>query len=221
MYNFKTISKSNFLRNRRYEAIIFLVLFVGFFGFLGHKMGVGNMLNTLMNTAWDLLMNTVFYIMGITVLTGALGRLMIEFGVVRLLEIILSPLMRPMFNLPGVASLAGLMTFFSDNPAIIGLSNDKNFSKYFLKRELISLTNFGTAFGMGLIVLTYMSGFGFFKPALVGLFGAVVGAVVSTRVMQRLIKNDFKDEAHLKRQKITKKEEDLSFKSEGALFYAF
>ncbi len=221
MYNFKTIKKSNFLRNRRYEAIVFLVLFGGFFGFLGHRMGVGNMLNTLMNTAWDLLMNTVFYIMGITVLTGALGRLMIEFGVVRLLEIILSPLMRPLFNLPGVASLAGLMTFFSDNPAIIGLSNDKNFSKYFLKRELISLTNFGTAFGMGLIVLTYMSGFGYFKPALVGLLGAIVGAIVSTRVMQRLIKNDFADEAHLKRQEIKKEQEDISFKSEGGAFLRF
>jgi hypothetical protein len=221
MNTFKVIRESNFLRNRRYEAIIFLFLFGGFFGFLGHRMGVGNMLNTLMNTAWDLLMNTVFYIMGITVLTGALGRLMIEFGVVRLLEKILSPLMRPMFNLPGVASLAGLMTFFSDNPAIIGLANDKNFSKYFLKRELISLTNFGTAFGMGLIVLTYMSGFGYFKPALVGLLGAIVGAVVSTRVMQRLIRNDFKEESHLKRQVVKKEDENLSFKSEGGAFLRF
>ncbi|HKL07699.1 MAG TPA: hypothetical protein VJ896_02935, partial [Bacteroidales bacterium] len=74
-----------------------------------------------MNTAWDLLMNTVFFIMGITVLSGALGKLMIEFGVVRLLETFLAPLMRPVFKLPGVASLAGLMTFFSDNPAIISL----------------------------------------------------------------------------------------------------
>lgn len=221
MYDLKTIKKSNFLRNRRYEAIIFLVLFGAFFGFLGHKMGVGNMLNTIMNTAWDLLMNTVFYIMGITVLTGALGRLMIEFGVVRLLEIVLAPLMRPLFNLPGVASLAGLMTFFSDNPAIIGLSNDKNFSKYFLKRELISLTNFGTAFGMGLIVLTYMSGFGFFKPALVGVLGAIVGAVVSTRIMQRLIRNDFKEESHLKRVELKKEDQNLSFKSEGSAFLRF
>ena len=120
-------------------------------------MGLANMLNTIMNTAWDLLMNTVFYIMGITVLSGALGKLLIEFGVVRLLEKILAPLMRPLFNLPGVASLAGVLTFLSDNPAIISLSTDKNFSKYFKKYELISLTNFGTAFGMGLIVITFMS----------------------------------------------------------------
>lgn len=222
MSKIETIKNSNFLRNRRYEAIVFLVLFASFFGFLGSHMGVGNMLNTIMNTAWDLLMNTVFYIMGITVLTGALGRLMIEFGVVRLLEKVLSPLMRPLFNLPGVASLAGLMTFFSDNPAIIGLSNDKNFSKYFLKRELISLTNFGTAFGMGLIVLTYMSGFGYFKASLVGLFGALVGAIVSTRIMQRLIRDEFADEKDLKKQSPLKEEEDeISFKSEGGPFLRF
>ncbi len=217
----KIIKQKNFLLMRRYEAVVFLVLFFGFFGFLASKMGTSNMLNTLMNTAWDLLMNTVFYIMGITVLTGALGGLFIEFGVVRLLEKALSPLMRPLFNLPGVASLAGLMTFFSDNPAIIGLSNDKNFSNYFLKRELISLTNFGTAFGMGLIVLTYMAGFGYFKPALVGLVAAIVGAVVSTRIMQRLIKNDFKEEAHLKRKEFTKDEKNISFKSEGGVFLRF
>ena len=81
--------------------------------------------------------------------------------------------MRPLFNLPGVASLAGLMTFFSDNPAIISLSNDKNFNSYFKKHELISLTNFGTAFGMGLIVITFMTGFGYFSSAMVGLGGAL------------------------------------------------
>ncbi len=222
MKSLKTIRNKNFLLNRRYEALVFLLLFFGFFGFLGTKMGIDNMLNTIMNTAWDLLMNTVFYIMGITVLTGALGSLMIEFGVVRLIEKVLSPLMRPLFNLPGVASLAGLMTFFSDNPAIIGLSNDKSFSKYFLKRELISLTNFGTAFGMGLIVLTYMSGFGYFKAAMVGLFGAVVGAVVSTRIMQKLISKDFPEEAHLKRKEAPKDlEENISFKSEGGTFLRF
>ena len=222
MKSLKTIRSKNFLLNRRYEALVFLILFFGFFGFLGHKMGIDNMLNTIMNTAWDLLMNTVFYIMGITVLTGALGRLMIEFGVVRLIEKALSPLMRPLFNLPGVASLAGLMTFFSDNPAIIGLSNDKSFSKYFLKRELISLTNFGTAFGMGLIVLTYMSGFGYFKAALVGVFGAVVGAIVSTRTMQRLIRDDFPEEKNLKKKVASKdEEENISFKSEGSTFLRF
>ena len=78
----KSIKQSNFLQQRRYEAIVFLFVFFGIFGYMGSTMGVSNMLNTIMNTAWDLLMNTVFYIMGITVLSGALGKLLIEFGVV-------------------------------------------------------------------------------------------------------------------------------------------
>jgi len=213
-----SIKQSDFLRNRRYEAFVFLILFFGFFGYLGHTMGVTNLLNTLMNTAWDLLMNTVFFIMGITVLSGALGKLMIEFGVVRLLEIFLAPLMKPIFKLPGVASLAALMTFFSDNPAIISLSNDKNFSRYFKKYELISLTNFGTAFGMGLIVLTFMSSFGYFKPAMIGFLGAILGAVISTRLMQLMIKKEFPKE-----KKISIEEDSslISFKSKGGVFLRF
>ena len=34
-------------------------------------MGLVNLLNTMMNTAFDLLINTVLYIMGIAVLAGA------------------------------------------------------------------------------------------------------------------------------------------------------
>jgi len=215
----KSIKKSYFLRNRRYEAFIFLILFFGFFGYLGSVMGVTNLLNTIMNTAWDLLMNTVFFIMGITVLSGALGKLMIEFGVVRLLEIFLAPLMRPIFKLPGVASLAGLMTFFSDNPAIISLSNDKNFSRYFKKHELISLTNFGTAFGMGLIVLTFMSSFGYFGPAMIGFLGAIVGAVVSTRLMQAMIKGKLDEESPIGNEK--EDSSSISFKSKGGVFLRF
>ena len=214
----KSIKQSDFLRNRRYEAFVFLILFFGFFGYLGNVMGITNLLNTLMNTAWDLLMNTVFFILGITVLSGALGKLMIEFGVVRLLEIFLAPLMKPIFKLPGVASLAALMTFFSDNPAIISLSNDKNFSKYFKKYELISLTNFGTAFGMGLIVLTFMSSFGYFGPAMIGFLGAIIGAVVSTRLMQMMIKKQFPENEKLIIEEDTS---DISFKSKGGVFLRF
>ncbi len=216
----KRIKESDFLLKRRYEAFVFLIIFFGFFTYLGQHMGVSNMLNTIMNTAWDLLMNTVFYIMGITVLSGALGRLFIEFGVVRLLEIILKPFMRPIFNLPGVAALAGLMTFFSDNPAIISLANDKNYRGYFKKAELISLTNFGTAFGMGLIVITFMSGFGYFSAAMVGLAGTVVGAAVSTRLMQRLIKNT-KEVAEQDVEVKQKDDTELSYKTEGGTFLRF
>lgn len=214
----KRVKESDFLRKRQYEAVIFLALFFSFFGFLGSQMGISNMLNTMMQTAWDLLMNTVFYIMGITVLTGALGRLMVEFGVMRLLEAALAPLVRPVFNLPGVAALAGLMTFFSDNPAIISLANDKSFNRFFKKHELLSLTNFGTAFGMGLIVLTYMSSFGFFSAAMVGFLGAIIGAAVSTRLMQYYIRDLVFDDEEMPDPSNS---EELSYKSEGSAFLRF
>ena len=172
-------------RRSTVEALVFLALILLVFGLLGYRMGGGNMLKTVMNTAHDLLLNTVFYLMGITVLTGALSKLMSEFGVVTLLERFLRPLMKPLYNLPGVAALGAVMTFLSDNPAIIALSKDKNFAGYFKKYQLISLTNFGTAFGMGFVVIITMIGYGQVTGALVGLFGAVCGSIISTRIMQR------------------------------------
>ncbi|MBR5924305.1 MAG: hypothetical protein IKZ60_02490 [Bacteroidales bacterium] len=167
------------------EAVIFLAVLIAVFWALGSRMGGGNMLKTMMNTAHDLLLNTVFYLMGITVLTGALSKLMAEFGVVTLLEKVLRPLMKPLFNLPGVAALGAVMTFLSDNPAIIALSKDRSFASYFKKYQLISLTNFGTAFGMGFVVLITMFGYGSVGAAFVGLFGAFCGSIISTRLMQR------------------------------------
>ena len=154
------------------------------FGYLGYVMGVSHMLNTIMHTAHDLLLNTCFFLMAICVLMGALSRLLLDFGVVDLIGRLFKPLMKPLFNLPGEASLGAVMTFLSDNPAIITLARDRKFSKKFRTYQLISLTNFGTAFGMGLIVIVFMIGQGFVWQPLVGLFGAFVGAVVSTRLMQ-------------------------------------
>lgn len=176
----------NFLK-KKWSGIICLSIVATLFSFIGYQMGVAHMLNTIMHTAHDLLLNTVFYLMGICVLTGAIGKLFVEFGVVDLLEMILRPLMRPLFNLPGVASLGAVMTFLSDNPAIISLSKDKRFSSYFKKYQYISLTNFGTAFGMGLIVIVFMVGQGFFLEPMVGLFAAACGCVVSTRCMQHFV----------------------------------
>ena len=167
------------------EAVIFLAVLVAVFWALGSRMGGGNLVKTVMNTAHHLLLNTVFYLMGITVLTGALSKLMAEFGVVNLLERILRPLMKPLFHLPGVAALGAVMTFLSDNPAIIALSKDKSFVSYFKKYQLVSLTNFGTAFGMGFVVIITMVGYGHVTAALVGLVGAFFGSVISTRLMQR------------------------------------
>ena len=210
---FKQLS---FLTRRSIEALCFLVVFFAIFGYLAHIMGLANMLNTIMKTAYDLLMNTVFYLMAITVLSGALSKLLTEFGVVRLLEQILRPLMKPLFNLPGVAALGGVLTFLSDNPAIISLANDKNFSQYFKKYQLVSLTNFGTAFGMGLIVIVFMTGLGYGTGALIGLIGAVGGCIVSTRLMQR-----FTIKAYPEMKEAVNaegNEENISFKSEGNIF---
>ncbi|MBR6775163.1 MAG: hypothetical protein IKM23_05550 [Bacteroidales bacterium] len=210
----------NFLAKRRIEALIFLIVFFGFFGFLGGKMGLPNMMNTIMQTAYGLLLETVFYIMAITVVSGALGNLLVEFGVVRLIEVVLRPLMRPLYNLPGVAALGGIMTFLSDNPAIISLSKDAHFARYFKKYQLISLTNFGTAFGMGLVVIMFMMGKGYLPAALVGLLGAVVGSIVSTRLMQRFIlKSNPELDVEISSEKGD--EEKISFKSEGSAFLRF
>ncbi|MBR1927579.1 MAG: hypothetical protein IJ840_07535 [Bacteroidales bacterium] len=174
-------------KNKSLSAFICLFIVIGLFSYMGIAMGAANMLNTIMRTAHDLLLNTVFYLMGICVITGALGKLFVEFGVVDLIEKVLRPLMRPLFNLPGVASLGAVMTFLSDNPAIITLSKDKRFASYFKKYQFISLTNFGTAFGMGLIVIIFMIGNGYLTEPLVGLFGAFVGCIVTTRLMQHFV----------------------------------
>ena len=193
-------------------GILCLAIVIGIFGGIGSVMGVPNMLNTIMKTAHDLLLNTVFYLMAICVITGALGSIFVEFGVVNLLERILRPLMKPLFNLPGVASLGAVMTFLSDNPAIISLAKDKRFSSYFKKFQFISLTNFGTAFGMGLLVIVFMISQGYFVEPFLGLIGAFIGCIVSTRLMQRFILKQYPNFAEefaavLSEEEIKEKEE--------------
>ena len=172
------------------EVFVFIAIFLGFFLLLGSQMGAANMFNTLMNTAHDLLLNTVFYIMAIAVLAGAISALFSEFGVIYLLNKLLSPLIRPVYGLPGASAVGILTTYLSDNPAILTLAEDNNFRRYFKKYQLPALTNIGTSFGMGLIITTFMIGLpapdgeGFGLAVLVGNIGAVIGSVVSTRQMR-------------------------------------
>ncbi len=212
------MKKINFLRNRRFEALFFLLVFFSIFGYLGSVMGLPNMLNTMMNTSYRLLLETVLYIMGVTVLSGAIGKLFVEFGVVRLVELLLRPLMRPLYNLPGVAALGAVMTFLSDNPAILSLAKDKNFSNYFKKFQLISFTNFGTAFGMGIIVVVFMAGKGFFVASALGIVGAIIGSIVSTRIMQYLLKKHHPELMEDVSDVASGSEKDISFKSKGNAF---
>ena len=181
------MSKPNI--KRTLGPIIFLAIFLGIFCSIGSVMGAANMLSTMMNTAYALLMETVFYIMAIAVLAGAVSALLSEFGVVDLINKLVSPLMKPLFGLPGAASLGIITTYLSDNPAILALANDGKFRGYFKKYQLPALTNLGTAFGMGLIVTTFMigihspSGENLLVAALIGNLGAFIGSIVSTRLM--------------------------------------
>ncbi len=169
------------------EVFVFLALFLTFFVYLGSVMGVTPMLNTLMNTAFTLLMETVFYILAIAVLAGAISALFSEFGVIALLNKLLSPVVAFLYGLPGASAVGIFTTYLSDNPAILTLADDNNFRRYFKKYQLPALTNIGTSFGMGLIITTFMLGLGknMGKAVLVGNLGAVIGSIISTRLMLR------------------------------------
>lgn len=171
------------------ENFIFLLCLIIIFVFFSIQMGTANMLNTIMNTAYSLLMDTVFYLMAICVMMGAVSSLCLEFGVVALANKILDPLMKPLYGLPGVTSVGVVMTFLSDNPAILVLAEDDYVKSLFKKYQYPALVNLGTSFGMGLIVCTFMFSLSnlsseSFGPAVgIGLLGAVIGSIVSTRMM--------------------------------------
>lgn len=171
------------------ETFVFFGLFLAFFGAIGSRMGIVNMLNTMMNTAYQLMLDTVFYIMAIAVLAGAVSALFSEFGVVAVINKILSPLMKPIYGLPGASVVGIVATYLSDNPAILTLADDHGFKRFFKRYQLPALTNIGTAFGMGLIITTFVMGIpskggeNFITAALIGNLGAVVGSIVSVRFM--------------------------------------
>lgn len=187
--NTETIQTPRIKKAFSLEALVFLVAVAGVFGGLAGKMGTVNMLNTMMNTAYDLLMNTVLYIMAIAVIAGALSGLLTEFGIVAAINKILSPLMRPLYGLPGASVVGVVTTYLSDNPAILTLAEDDNFRRYFKKYQLPALTNIGTAFGMGLIITTFMMGItakdgsSFLAAAMIGNLGAIIGSMISARLM--------------------------------------
>ena len=168
------------------ENVIFLIVFFGIFIAIGSVMGAANMLSTIMSTAFDLLVNTCLYIMAISVVAGALSGIFSEFGFVALVNALINIFMKPVYDLPGASSLGVLNCYLSDNPAILTLAGEDNFKRYFKKYQLPALTNLGTSFGMGLIVTTTMMGFAgedTVKGALIGNLGAIIGSIVSVRLM--------------------------------------
>lgn len=173
------------------ENFLCLGLFLTFFILIGRKMGGINMIKTMMNTGFDLLMNVCLYLMAIAVLAGAISGLFSEFGVIALVNKLLSKIMKPIYDLPGASSLGMLNCYLSDNPAILTLAHDDNFRRYFKKYQMPALTNLGTAFGMGLITTTTMMGLnveGAVTSALIGNLGAVIGSIVSVRLMMNATK---------------------------------
>lgn len=170
------------------ETFIALAIIIVLFGSLAYRLGFNVMIKSLFSISYNLLMETCFYIMAIAVLAGALSAILTEFGILSLLNKIFSPLMRPIYGLPGAAALGIMTTFLSDNPAILTLCDDKQFKRLFRRKELPSLCNLGTAYGMGLIVCAFVysipiNGESDGTAVLCGLLGAVVGSIVSTRLM--------------------------------------
>ncbi len=172
------------------ETFVFLGILVIGFGYIASVMGAGIMFKVIMNTAHDLLLNTVFLIMAMAVLAGALSALLSEFGVISLINKIFKSFMKPLYGLPGASITGAIATYLSDNPAIISFAKDKNFTKYFKKHEVPALCNLGTAFGMGLILTTFMISQGkeYVLPAIIGNISAIIGSIVSVRIMLHFTK---------------------------------
>ena len=170
------------------ETVVALILLTGIFAVFIWKMGVAFTFKTAMGTAHDLILNTVLFLMGVIILAGAFSALIAEFGVVSVANRALSPLMKPLFGLPGAASVGAVATYLSDNPAIMPLGIDKGFLKYFRKWQVTTLVNLGAVFGMGLIVTTFMLAQStaetpLVKAVLLGNLGALLGGIVSVRLM--------------------------------------
>ncbi len=173
------------------ETFVFLILFFGVFTYIAVVMGFVNALSTFMQTAYHLLVDTVLFLAAIAVLAGAISGLLAEFGVIALIDRLLTPLMKPLFGMPGAASIGAITTYMSDNPAILALAADKNYRCYFKKYQVPALTNLGTGFGMGAIITTYVLGLSavtgqnYLPAALIGNLGAIIGSLISTRLMLR------------------------------------
>lgn len=192
------------------ETFVFLGIFFLIFGLMARKMGTPLMFKTMMATAHDLLLNTVFFIMAMAVIAGAISALLSEFGAIALINKIFAPLMKPLWGMPGASVTGAVATYLSDNPAIIPFAHDKRFVSFFKKYQVPALCNLGTAFGMGLIVTMFMmgQGEGYVKAALIGNVGAIVGSIVSVRLMLRQTKKYYGAEAEDPVVEITNEDED-------------
>lgn len=178
------------------ETFVTLGIIALLFGYMGSKMGVDKVFSIMMKTAHDVFLNTSLYITGVATLAGALSYVLSEFGVIALINKILAPIMRPLFGLPGAAALGAVTCYTSDNPGILALVSDEGYNKYFTKAERLTHVNFGTVFGMGLIVTAYMLSLGskYFTAVLIGNIGAILGGIVSVRLILMHGKKIYKED---------------------------
>ena len=112
------------------ETFVFLgVLLVGF-GYIGNKMGVGIMFSVIMETAHDLLLDTVFFIMALAVLAGALSALLSEFGVITLINRLLSVFIRPLYGFQGQVLSEQLLLIYQIIQRLFHLLKIKSFKNF-------------------------------------------------------------------------------------------
>lgn len=203
------------------ETFVFIIIMLVGFIYISNIMGIGIMFKVIMNTAHDLLLNTVFLIMAMAVLAGAFSSLLSEFGVIALLNKLFAGFMKPLYGLPGASIAGALATYLSDNPAIISFSKDKTFTKYFKDYQIPVLCNLGTSFGMGLVVTTFMISQGqeYILPAIIGNIAAIIGSVVSVRIMTNFTRKfyNYNDKSFKTNLELNKIEEFRTIR-EGNIF---
>jgi len=97
--------------------------------------------------------------------------------------------MKPLYGLPRASAVGVVLTYLSDNLAMLNLTDNEKFRRNFKKYHVPALCNLGTSFGMGLIITICMMGL---KPAggsslafavVIGNVGAIIGSIISTRLM--------------------------------------
>lgn len=181
------------------ETVVVLSVFILGFLIFSYEMGVANFLNTMINTAFYLLINVAFWIMGVAVLTGAMAGIFSEFGIIALLNMVLYPIVRVIYKLPGVAGIGAVSAYLSDNPAVISLYKEKEFRKQFKGYQIPVLVNLGTSFGMGLVIAIFFMSLNadyahvgnFFTATAVGVIASIIGSMVSVRLLTYFSKKHY------------------------------
>lgn len=179
------------------ETIILSTVFISIFVGFSVVMGISNFLGTMIETAYYLLIHVAFWIMGVTVLTGAAAGVFSEFGITALINYVMKPFVRVAYRLPGVAGLGAVSAYLSDNPAIISLYKEKEFRKQFRNYQIPVLCNLGTSFGMGMIIaITFLSFNGkyagnFYWAVGIGIIASIIGSIASVRILTHYTKRYF------------------------------